>query len=178
MRKVAPRADRPVFIAPQGHFPMLRLAFVAACGVAFGACGVAACGVASAQPPTSLKDRTTEIESQVTAELPSLETLYKQLHSHPELSLQEEQTAARLTKGLKNLGFDVTTTVGGHGIVGTLRNGDGPTVMIRTDMDGLPVMEKTGLPYASTVRLRDKNGREVGAMHACGHDMHIDRKST
>jgi hippurate hydrolase len=145
---------------------MPRVVFLAACGVA-----LTACGVASAQ--SSLKDRTAQVESRIAAELPSLEKLYKQLHSHPELSYQEEQTAAHLAKELKDLGFDVTTGVGGHGIVGVLRNGDGPTVMIRTDMDALPVMEKTGLPYASTVRLRDKNGREVGAMHACGHDMHM-----
>src|SRR5439155_21983242 len=114
-----------------------------------------------------------QIHKWIDAELPSLQQLYTQLHSHPELSHQEEKTSLRLTKELKDIGFEVTGKVGGHGIVGVLRNGDGPTVLIRTDMDGLPVIEKTGLPYASNVRLRDKNGREVGAMHACGHDMHM-----
>lgn len=147
---------------------MPRLVFLAACGVA-----LTACGVAPGQSPTSIKERAAQVEAKIAAELPGLEKLYKQLHSHPELSLQEEQTAARLAKELRDLGFDVTTKVGGHGIVGVLRNGDGPTVMIRTDMDALPVIEKTGLPYASNVRLRDKNGREVGTMHACGHDMHM-----
>jgi metal-dependent amidase/aminoacylase/carboxypeptidase family protein len=107
------------------------------------------------------------------AELPSLEALYKQLHSHPELSYQEEQTSARMARELKAAGFEVTTGVGGHGVVGVLRNGKGPTVLVRTDMDALPVIEATGLPYASTVRVRDKEGREVGVMHACGHDMHM-----
>ena len=114
-----------------------------------------------------------EIEKRVNAELPSLEALYKQLHAHPELAFEEEKTAARLAKELKTLGFEVTAGVGGHGVVGVLRNGKGPTVLVRTDMDALPVTEKTGLPYASKVRQRDKEGKEVGLMHACGHDMHM-----
>jgi hippurate hydrolase len=125
------------------------------------------------QGPGTVKERAEQIRARIDAELPSLEKLYKQLHSHPEISYQEEQTALRLGKELKDLGFDVTPKVGGHGIVGVLRNGDGPTVMIRTDMDGLPVVEKTGLDYASKVRTRDKDGKDVGAMHACGHDMHM-----
>jgi hippurate hydrolase len=128
---------------------------------------------ASAQGLVAVKERAGDVQARLDQELPALEKLYKQLHSHPELSYQEEQTAARLTKELTGLGFDVTGKVGGHGIVGVLRNGEGPTVMIRTDMDGLPVIEKTGVPYASTVRTRDKEGREVGIMHACGHDMHM-----
>jgi hippurate hydrolase len=127
-------------------------------------------GDAAAKDWRPLKE---QIEKRITAELPSLEALYKQLHAHPELAFEEEKTAARLTKELKALGFAVTTGVGGHGIVGILRNGEGPTVMVRTDMDALPVTEKTGLPYASKVRQRDKEGKEVGLMHACGHDMHM-----
>jgi hippurate hydrolase len=127
---------------------------------------------AVAQGPT-VKQRAGEVQARIDAELPSLEKLYTYLHSHPELSYQEEQTALRLTRELKERGYEVTTKVGGHGVVAILRNGDGPTVMIRTDMDALPVIEKTGLPYASTVRTRDKDGREVGIMHACGHDMHM-----
>src|SRR5262249_4527893 len=104
---------------------------------------------------------------------PSLEALYKHIHSHPELSLQEVQTAARLAKELKAVGFEVTEKVGSTGIVGVLKNGKGPTVLVRTDMDALPVTEKTGLPYASKERGRDRQGNEVGIMHACGHDMHM-----
>lgn len=106
-------------------------------------------------------------------EYASLDALYKHLHTHPELSYQEANTSARLAKELKAIGFEVTTGVGGHGVVGVLRNGKGPTVLVRTDMDALPVTEATSLPYASTVRARDSEGREVGVMHACGHDMHM-----
>jgi hippurate hydrolase len=102
-----------------------------------------------------------------------LESLYKHIHSHPELSLREEQTSIRLAKEMKELGFDVTTKVGVHGLVCIYKNGDGPTVMVRTDMDALPVTEQTGVPYASKVRTRDRFGNEVGVMHACGHDMHM-----
>jgi amidohydrolase len=109
----------------------------------------------------------------IDAEVKSLDALYKQLHSYPELSLEEEKTAARLARELKGLGFEVTEKIGGHGVVGVLKNGVGPTVLIRTDMDALPVTEKTGIPYASKVRTRDKDGNEVGIMHACGHDMHM-----
>jgi hippurate hydrolase len=85
----------------------------------------------------------------------------------------EEQTAARMARELRALGFAVTEKVGGHGVVGVLKNGPGPTVLVRTDMDALPIVEQTGLAYASKVRTRDRNGNEVGAMHACGHDMHM-----
>jgi hippurate hydrolase len=114
-----------------------------------------------------------EIGKRIDTELPSLEKLYRHLHAHPELAFQEEQTAVRMARELKALGFEVTTGVGGYGVVGVLRNGKGPTVLVRTDMDALPVTEKTGLAYASKVRQRDKEGKEVGLMHACGHDMHM-----
>jgi hippurate hydrolase len=130
-------------------------------------------GAAAAQGTPSIKARGSQVHAKIDAELPSLEKLYTHLHGHPELSYQEEQTAGRLARELKELGFEVTQKVGGHGVVAVLRNGDGPTVMIRTDMDALPVIEKTGVPYASTARTRDKDGREVGIMHACGHDMHM-----
>jgi hippurate hydrolase len=117
--------------------------------------------------------RVQAIKQRIDAEYASLDALYKQLHAHPELAFQEEQTAARMTKELKDLGFEVTTKVGGTGVVGILKNGAGPTILVRTDMDALPVTEKTGLPYASKVRIRDKDGLEVGTMHACGHDMHM-----
>jgi hippurate hydrolase len=121
----------------------------------------------------ALKERATDVRKRVDAEFAALETLYKQLHSHPELSLQEEQTAGRLVEELKGTGFKVTTGIGGHGLVAVLENGQGPTVLVRTDMDALPVTEQTGLPYASKVRQRDRNGNDVGVMHACGHDMHM-----
>ncbi|MFL5339130.1 MAG: amidohydrolase [Gemmataceae bacterium] len=105
--------------------------------------------------------------------LPELEGLYKHIHSHPELSLQEEETSAHLAKLMKEIGFEVTTKVGVHGLVCIYKNGDGPTVMVRTDMDALPVVEQTGVAYASKVRARDKSGNDVGVMHACGHDMHM-----
>jgi hippurate hydrolase len=131
-------------------------------------------GEDAADPPAaSLKDRVAAVDKRIAAEYDDLEALYKQIHTHPELSLHETQTAARLAKELKALGFDVTEKVGGTGVVGVFHNGDGPTVMVRTDMDALPVIEATGLPYASKVKTRDKNENEVGVMHACGHDMHI-----
>jgi len=115
----------------------------------------------------------TSVETQIAADYPRLDALYKQLHRSPELSLQEEKTAARLAAELREVGYTVTEKVGGHGIVGVLKNGSGPTVMIRTDMDGLPVAEQTGLPYASKVRAKDPQGNDVGVMHACGHDAHM-----
>jgi hippurate hydrolase len=113
------------------------------------------------------------IEAKNQEELSSLEALYKHLHTHPELSFDEVQTSARMAKELQALGFEVSTNIGGHGVVGVLKNGAGPVVLVRTDMDALPVTEATGLPYASKVRTRDKEGKEVGVMHACGHDMHM-----
>ncbi|MBR7824991.1 amidohydrolase [Actinospica sp. MGRD01-02] len=101
-----------------------------------------------------------------------LAELYRDLHQHPELSLQETRSAALLAQALRPMGYEVTEKVGGTGVVGVLSNGEGPTVMLRADFDALPVEEKTGLPYASTVRGIDKDGREVPVMHACGHDMH------
>jgi hippurate hydrolase len=100
-------------------------------------------------------------------------TVYRDFHSNPELSFREERTAGKLASELKSLGIEVTTGVGNTGVVGILKNGDGPTVMIRTDLDALPVMEATGLPYASKVVAKDPKGNDVGVMHACGHDIHI-----
>ncbi|WP_439107937.1 amidohydrolase [Congregibacter sp.] len=98
---------------------------------------------------------------------------YKYLHENPELSFQEEQTAATLAKTLGEAGFAITTKVGGHGLVAMLSNGEGPTLMLRADMDGLPVAEDTGLSYASTVQATELNGQDVSVMHACGHDVHM-----
>ncbi len=102
-----------------------------------------------------------------------LETLYRELHAAPELSFQEEKTAARLASELRQLGAVVTTQVGGHGVVALLANGEGPTLMLRTDLDGLPVTEQTRLAYSSQVKATNEQGVEVGVMHACGHDIHI-----
>lgn len=104
---------------------------------------------------------------------PSLDELYQDLHRNPELSLQEEKTASRMAGRLRALGFEVTERVGGFGVVGVLRNGAGPTLLVRTDLDALPVKEQTGLPYASTVTARDPSGISVPVMHACGHDVHM-----
>ncbi|SEU20698.1 hippurate hydrolase [Myxococcus fulvus] len=104
---------------------------------------------------------------------PDLDALYRDLHQHPELSFQEEKTAAKLAERLRKLGFDVTTGVGGTGVVALLRNGPGPTVMLRTDLDALPMEEKTGLPYASKVQVKGGDGQTVPVMHACGHDVHM-----
>ncbi len=102
-----------------------------------------------------------------------LEKLYLHFHKNPELSLQEEKTSARFASELKAVGCQVTSNVGGHGVVGLLSNGKGPMVMVRSDLDGLPVVEQTNQPYASTQTAKDRNGKEVGVMHACGHDMHM-----
>jgi amidohydrolase len=120
-----------------------------------------------------LAARTSAIRSAIDAQFPSLETLYKDIHTHPELSLMEVRTAGHMADELRKAEYEVTTNVGGTGVVGVLKNGPGPTVMIRTDLDALPVTEKTGRPYASTIRTRDKSDNEVGVMHACGHDIHM-----
>ncbi len=113
------------------------------------------------------------VAQKVAAEYPSLETLYKDLHTHPELSLMEEKTSARVAAELRTAGFEVTEKFGGFGVVAVLKNGPGPVVLVRSDMDALPVQEETGLPYASTVRTKDLSARDVPVMHACGHDIHM-----
>src|ERR1700732_5059140 len=105
--------------------------------------------------------------------LPDLEALYKDVHAHPELSMQEIRTAGLAADRLRAARYEVTTGIGKTGVVGLLRNGDGPTVMLRADMDALPVEEATGLPYAAKVKAADREGKTVPVMHACGHDMHV-----
>ena len=122
-----------------------------------------------------------DLEDAVRSELDSLIDVYKHLHSHPELSYHEKETAAYLAQYLRELGFEVTEEVGrypdsarvSYGLAAVMKNGNGPTVMVRTDLDGLPVEEKTGLPYASKARTTNDAGAEVGIMHACGHDVHM-----
>jgi len=109
----------------------------------------------------------------VNAQMPALVDLYKDLHANPELSMQEVETAAKLAARARALGFEVTEGVGKTGVVAVMRNGDGPVVMLRADMDGLPVIEQTGLAYASKRRAVPATGVETGVMHACGHDTHM-----
>jgi hippurate hydrolase len=113
------------------------------------------------------------IDRRLTAEADSLDALYRHLHAHPELSFHEEQTSRRMAEELRACGFEVTEKVGGWGVVGVLRNGPGRTVLVRADMDALPVRELTGLPFASRVKVADDSGKEVPVMHACGHDVHM-----
>lgn len=110
---------------------------------------------------------------EVNAAFPAAHDLYLDLHQNPELSSHETQTAAKLAERLRTLGYEVTEHVGGNGIVALLKNGTGPTVMLRTELDALPVEEKTGLSYASKVHTKDDGGRDVPVMHACGHDLHM-----
>src|ERR1035437_4521151 len=130
----------------------------------------------AAQSSAAQADLTASVERQ----LPALTETYKHLHRNPELSRHEEQTAAFVAGELRNLGYTVTEHVGkyedgaqGFGVVAVLENGVGPRLMIRTDMDALPVEEKTGLDYASTVKTTNTQGQQVGVMHACGHDLHM-----
>ena len=122
----------------------------------------------------------TNLDKAIDAALPDLVTTYKTIHASPELSGYEEQTSARIASRLKSLGYEVTDHIGkfqnkpwkGYGVVGRLKNGKGPVVMVRTEMDALPLVEKTGLPYASTVKVKNDAG-ELGVMHSCGHDIHM-----
>ena len=134
----------------------------------------------SALPAVSLFAQQTP-QSLADAELPSLLAIYKDIHAHPELSMHEERSAAIVAKELKAAGYQVTERVGKYdkasvtcfGVVGVMKNGAGPIVLVRTDLDALPVHEETGLPYASTVTTKNDEGKEVPVMHACGHDTHI-----
>ena len=113
------------------------------------------------------------VQTKVNAEYPSLFELYKHLHANPELSFQEAKTSVRIAEELKRAGYEVTTGIGKFGVVAVMRNGAGPTIMVRSDLDALPVKEQTGLSYASKVTTKDENGNEVSVMHACGHDVHM-----
>src|SRR6266850_6187748 len=121
------------------------------------------------------------VERAAVSELPSLLAIYKDIHSHPELSTREEKTSALVAKELRAVGCEVTENYGKYdnpnlkcyGVVGIMKNGTGPTVMVRTDLDALPVEEDTGLPYASKITAKGDDGREVHVMHACGHDAHM-----
>lgn len=125
---------------------------------------------ALAADPAALRP---EVERRVAADYPALLAFYTDLHLHPELSYMEAETSAKVAAALRAAGFTVTEQFAGYGLVGVLRNGPGPTLLVRTDLDALPVQEETGLPYASTVRVKDLSGREVPVMQACGHDIHM-----
>jgi amidohydrolase len=143
------------FLEAAVNRPLLSLALVACFSASAGA-----------QTGAAIAKEVAGIYSQADA-------LYLQLHQHPELSGQERETAATIATELRQLGFDVTSGVGGTGVVAILKNGAGPTVMLRTELDGLPVTEATGLPYASVVHTKNENGADVGVAHACGHDIHM-----
>lgn len=115
-----------------------------------------------------------EIANKHRPDLSKYESLYKHFHANPELSNQEKETAARCFAELESISpdFNIKPSIGGHGLAATLANGRGPTVLLRADFDALPIQERTGLPYASTKRMRDADGAEKPVMHACGHDMH------
>jgi hippurate hydrolase len=126
-------------------------------------------------------DAEKNLDAMIERELPALVSTYKALHAAPELSHYEVKTSALLAQELRSLGFTVTERIGryrrpewkGYGVAGVMKNGEGPVVLVRADMDALPVEEKTGLPYASSVRVKNDSGQEVGVMHACGHDIHV-----
>ena len=126
-----------------------------------------------APPAAWVKDRLAEVDKKLDAEIKDLVALYQHIHANPELSLMEENTAKRLADEMRKAGYEVTEKVGGTGVVAVLKNGPGPVVLIRTDMDGLPIVEQTGVPYASKVKVKNRDDVEVGVMHACGHDIHM-----
>jgi hippurate hydrolase len=152
------------------HFSMLAL-LPRRSMLACIACTLLTTFTLSAQPGTTRW--TTPSSAEIDAIFPDVDALYIDLHRTPELAFQEVQTAARLAARVKAFGFDVTTGVGKTGIVAVLKNGPGPTVMLRTELDALPVQEKTGLPFASTVVVKNAAGQSTPVMHACGHDLHM-----
>ncbi|WP_374764866.1 amidohydrolase [Yunchengibacter salinarum] len=147
-----------------GISPMRRLVSGAALGLGMMAAPMLS-GAVSAQ--------NSDLTSAVQQDYGYLHDLYVHLHQNPELSYQEKDSMERVARELSDVGFDVTTGVGGHGLVGVLKNGDGPTVLVRSDLDALPVKEQTGLPFASDVTTTDDQGNTVPVMHACGHDLHM-----
>ncbi len=128
--------------------------------ILFGASGLTTC-------------RAQSVADWTEANLDSLVRLYVHLHAHPELSFYEKDTSERIAAEWRSAGYEVTTGVGGYGVVAILKNGEGPTVMLRTDLDALPVKEETGLDYASVVTVANEDGSQTGVMHACGHDLHM-----
>ena len=122
---------------------------------------------------SSFISKNNNFENFIENEIPYLRELYIDIHKNPEISLMEKETSIKLANELRKVGFEVEENFGGYGIVGILKNGEGPTILYRTDMDALPMEEKTGLPYASKVITKNIDGNDVGTMHSCGHDMHM-----
>jgi hippurate hydrolase len=162
-RKISPhcKADK----AHQRKKWCANRATFAACLAISTACGVYGASAHAVE--------TSDPKKWVAANLGSLVELYRHLHQSPELSQKEKETSARMANELQELGIKVTTNVGGYGVVGVLANGPGKVLLLRSDMDALPVAERTGVPYASKVRTTDAHGAAVGVMHACGHDVHM-----
>lgn len=162
---------------PDGPRPGKRtgflMAFAAMLGLAVTLTAQPAPGTSAGTSSGTAADSSEAVRSLVERMHPRLMETYVDLHRHPELSFQETTTSAKMAAALEAHGFEVTRGVGGHGVVGLLRNGEGPTLMIRADMDALPVVEETGLEHASRVRARNDQGQDVGVMHACGHDIHM-----
>ncbi len=150
--------------------PFISIVFAIACVLSSTTTAFAQTAAAIELNPTEVQ--TKAISTWVEAHLAGFVDTYKHLHANPELSFQELKTSTLVAKSLEKSGFEVTHGVGKTGVVAVLKNGDGPTVLIRGDMDGLPVVEKTGLPYASKVEVKNADGTTVGAMQACGHDVH------
>ena len=123
--------------------------------------------------PVAFAQLSNEVELEIKNQSQLMFTLCKNLHQNPELSLKEFETAKRMAAGLRDAGFEVTENFGGNNVVGVLKNGVGPVIMLRTDMDALPVEEKTNLAFASTKKSENDNGEVVSVMHACGHDIHM-----
>ncbi len=134
------------------------------------ALGVFGLGIAAASPALA---QATGASPWFSEKMPELVSLYKHFHTHPELSFHEVETSKRLAAELTAAGAQTTSNVGKLGVVGVMKNGPGPVVLVRSDMDALPVVEETRLPYASTVKAHNRAGNEVGVMHACGHDIHM-----
>ena len=139
------------------------------CAIACAVLGTATTGAVAQGASSSLHAQVAPI---IAGMYPSLEALYKELHANPEVAFQEVRTAARMADEMRKLGFEVTEKVGGTGVVAIYKNGAGPTVLVRTELDALPMEEKTGLPYASKAKTTF-NGRETFVAHSCGHDVHM-----
>ena len=162
----ARKTEKPMF-APR----LTSLAVVVALLVRAAFLPDAACArVQEGEPAT---DMVADMDGWLDKQQGSLVRLYSWFHQHPELSFHEEKTSARFADELEKAGCQVTTGVGGFGVVGLLKNGEGPVILVRTDLDALPISERTGRPYASTVETKDERGVTVGVMHACGHDIHM-----
>ncbi len=156
VREVMPKCVRVVAIC----FVLIAVAVVRGEGTANGV---------AVRDRADLRDA---VVKKIDSDLAGWVAMYKEIHASPELSLSEAKSAARLAEIFRKAGYEVTTNFGGYGVVGVMKNGAGPTVLIRSDMDALPVTEETGLPYASKVKIDKEDGSHVGVMHACGHDIH------